>query len=73
MFLLLVVAGIYVTVTVFMSTAGAEYADLTHVSNDFLIVVLILNSVIAFWVAQFISGIQYMIVSGAVTKWYFTR
>lgn len=72
-FLLLIVGAIFTTVTVYMSTAGIESGDSGNISSDFVTVVLVFNAIIAFWVMQFIFGVQYMIVSGAITKWYFTR
>lgn len=72
-FLLLVVAVIWTTITIYMSTAGTESGDSGNISSDFVTVVLVFTSIVAFWVIQFISGVQYTIVSGAITKWYFTR
>ncbi|CAG9768393.1 unnamed protein product [Ceutorhynchus assimilis] len=34
---------------------------------------IIYNCVIYLWLTQFFTGIQYMVVAGAVSKWYFAR
>lgn len=41
--------------------------------NGVMIYTLAYNVAAYIWFSNFLTGIQYMIVAGAVSKWYFTR
>ncbi|KAJ8922451.1 hypothetical protein NQ315_004398 [Exocentrus adspersus] len=63
-----------VIVTVYGISTTLLLFTLSRVDDDDLTIVsLVLNTGMSFWAAEFVYGIQYMIVSGAIVKWYFTR
>ncbi|XP_018575540.1 choline transporter-like protein 1 isoform X2 [Anoplophora glabripennis] len=73
--LLVIVWSIYIPATLYINFAGISSgsADSEYISGDFRITAVIFNTIITIWISEFLVSIQYMIVSGAVTKWYFTR
>lgn len=40
--------------------------------NGVMIFTLSYNVAAYLWISYFLTGVQYMIVAGAVSKWYFT-
>uniref|UniRef100_A0A6P7GHM4 Choline transporter-like protein n=1 Tax=Diabrotica virgifera virgifera TaxID=50390 RepID=A0A6P7GHM4_DIAVI len=73
----LIILALLVFTTVFMVNSGV----LTELIPDYLyykqnIVMQIamgFNVIIAFWSTQFIIGVQYMVIAGAVAKWYWSK
>lgn len=72
--LLLVATSIYFAATMYMGYAGAATeTSPEYISSDYTIGSIIFNTIITIWILEFFISIQYLIVSGAVSKWYFTR
>lgn len=71
----LIVFVLFITALAYMFSAGV----LTEVQEGFLVYlpnIVMRFSVIfcfwmTFWVCQFLVGIQYMVIAGAVAKWFF--
>uniref|UniRef100_A0AAR5PP27 Choline transporter-like protein n=1 Tax=Dendroctonus ponderosae TaxID=77166 RepID=A0AAR5PP27_DENPD len=63
--------------TAYMLSSGTLQADAqdshSYVMNPVMIASIVLNIVVYLWICQFLMGIQYMIIAGAVCKWYFCR
>lgn len=58
-----------------------SYGHLVKVSSEFYvfepdniwIFTIAFNVVVVMWLNVFLSGVEFMVVSGAVSHWYFTR
>uniref|UniRef100_V5G3P1 Choline transporter-like protein n=1 Tax=Anoplophora glabripennis TaxID=217634 RepID=V5G3P1_ANOGL len=73
----LIILGAFTVTTIYMSSAGilAKQTDfyLIYRKNFVMIFAIIFNGCITIWAAQFVTAINYMVVAGAVSKWYFAR
>ncbi|KAG5877892.1 hypothetical protein JTB14_005131 [Gonioctena quinquepunctata] len=73
----LIVVALLVFNSVYMFTSGS----LTELKSDYLyykenpvmMFTMIFNYWMAFWSLQFIVGIQYMVIAGAVATWYWSK
>ncbi|XP_018575526.1 choline transporter-like protein 1 isoform X2 [Anoplophora glabripennis] len=73
----LLVASLFLTVLVYMYTAGTlteiEHGFLVYKSNVVMSFSIYFTILMAFWINQFSAGIQCMAIAGAVSKWYFAK
>lgn len=73
----LIILAAFLTTTIYMSSAGilseeTEYY-LIYRKNFAMVFAIIFNACVTVWALQFITAIHYMVVAGAVSKWYFAR
>ncbi|XP_072399790.1 choline transporter-like protein 1 isoform X2 [Diabrotica undecimpunctata] len=73
----LIILGLLAFTTAFMITSGV-LSELTpsflyYKENIVMQIAMIFNVIIAFWSTQFIIGVQYMVIAGAVAKWYWSK
>ncbi|XP_045462807.1 choline transporter-like protein 1 [Harmonia axyridis] len=67
---------LYIVLCFYIFTARTLQDFGNHLEYDFdgaMIFTFILNIFIFLWIAYFMCGAQYMIISGAVSSWFFTR
>ncbi|CAH1108167.1 unnamed protein product [Psylliodes chrysocephalus] len=61
----------------YISTAGTLTELMSgyfyYKQNIIIDITFFFNSFVAYWCIQFISGIQYMVIAGAVAKWYWSK
>lgn len=73
----LIILTLLITTIVYMGTSGVltelKSGYLAYVQTGVMTFTIIFNYWMAFWSAQFIVGVQYMVISGAVAKWYFAK
>lgn len=73
----IIILGAFAVTTVYMSTAGILSEEtqnfLIYRKNFAMIFAIFFNSCMTVWGLQFIAGIHYMIIAGAVSRWYFAR
>uniref|UniRef100_V5GSQ9 Choline transporter-like protein n=1 Tax=Anoplophora glabripennis TaxID=217634 RepID=V5GSQ9_ANOGL len=73
----LLVVVIFLIALAFMLSAGTltEIIDgyLQYQPNVVMQFSIIFSFWMTFWVSQFLTGIQYMVIAGAVSKWYFAK
>ncbi|CAG9766257.1 unnamed protein product [Ceutorhynchus assimilis] len=78
-FSIMILTAIYLIITFFMLNAGTltplnERSDTyTYQLNTVMKFSIVYNLVVYLWLVQFFTGIQYMVIAGAVSKWYFAR
>lgn len=76
---ILVLSILVIFTTLYMATAGSleqieNYSDYyTYAPNHVMLFTIAYNAVVYLWLSQFFTGIQYMVIAGAVSKWYFSR
>ncbi|XP_057661359.1 choline transporter-like protein 1 [Diorhabda carinulata] len=73
--LIILVLLIITTSLIYTSGILTEIAPeyLAYKSNVVMQITLILNIIVAFWATQFVIGVQYMIIAGAIAKWYWAK
>lgn len=73
----LIIFALFLTTTAYMSTAGTlqelQQGFLAYELNFVMIFTIFFNVFITIWAVQFVVGIQYMVIAGAVSKWYFAK
>ncbi|XP_018567651.1 choline transporter-like protein 2 [Anoplophora glabripennis] len=73
-----IIITLWLTTTIYMCSAGELTADpetdvMTYELSDGTSVTIFYNSVITVWSLYFVSGLQYMVIGGAVSEWYFAN
>ncbi|CAG9856183.1 unnamed protein product [Phyllotreta striolata] len=73
----LVVLALLAFTSVYITTSGVLTEILPgylyYKDNVAMTITFVFNVIVAFWSTQFIIGIQYMVIAGAVAKWYWSK
>ncbi|CAG9816336.1 unnamed protein product [Phaedon cochleariae] len=72
-----IIVALLITTSVYMSSSGILTPLISgfyqYQMNNFMVFTLLFNFWMAFWSIQFVIGIQYMVIAGAVATWYFSK
>ncbi|CAG9816335.1 unnamed protein product [Phaedon cochleariae] len=72
-----IIVALLITTNFYMSSSGILTPLIRNFyeyqMNGAMVFTLIFNSWMAFWGVQIVIGIQYMVIAGAVTTWYFSQ
>lgn len=73
-----VIITLWLTTTIYMFSAGELTKDpltnqMTYELTAGTSMTIFYNSVITIWSLFFVGGLQYMVIGGAVSDWYFAR